>query len=293
VGAWWFDQAAAWDFLMPPVVDRPFHESFLERIVGVNFGGGSGGVFVSGDECCFERYAMMETFDSPQKWVGLGSLAFSPSGNTAASSYGLTHVGPIFLLGGSNHSTGPILMRSRDGKEWENIGAATAMAQSHIDKLVWDAEERRFYLQGDGTGQRPFYSHDGLAWYFAYESFESHCKGPLEGVADGVYGYNPRNGVIIAPDGTAGAIVMQGNQTFNIDVGMYSCNCVAYVGGIWMAGGYAYGSGSSRFSVTTSSIDGGNTWFYSTLGDIDGMTGFPEGYEITTMIGAPIRDFRR
>ena len=56
---------------MAIVVDRPFHESFLERIVGVNFGQ-TGGVFVSGDFCCFERYVKIPTWDAEQKWIMRG-----------------------------------------------------------------------------------------------------------------------------------------------------------------------------------------------------------------------------
>jgi hypothetical protein len=274
----------------------PYKESFLENIVAVSWRTeGSGGVFVSGDRCCFQRCCTLEQRESKQKWTAIGALAFGPGGGTTASSYGLTRAGPVFLVGGHSGESEPILMRSQDGKKWSQVGAATAMAEFNIDQLVWDAEERRFYLQGDGEGMRSFYSPDGLVWYFSRSSFESHCKGPLGG-PDGVYGFDQYNDLIIAPDGSGGAVAIQGKKTFRISVGLAQCNCVAYVGGVWMAGGAAIEAipTSTMASATTSSIDGGKTWHVSTYGDLSMEGGDPSpGFEITTMVAAPIRDFKR
>ena len=60
----------------------PYKESFLENIVAVGWGG-TGGVFVSGDFCCYQRYTKLEdnkSFDFG--WFGLGSLAFGDAGGT-------------------------------------------------------------------------------------------------------------------------------------------------------------------------------------------------------------------
>jgi hypothetical protein len=283
---------------MTLVTDQPFHESFLERIVGVNWAGGSGAVFVSGDLCCFQRCCTLEQRDSRQSWVAVGDLAFGPGGGTTASSYGLTlRDGPMFLVGGHSGESNPILMRSRDGIKWENIGVAHLMAQRNIDKLVWDAEENLFYLQGDGEGTRPFYSPDGLYWFYSYSEFETHCKGPLSGVADGVYGFDPAQNLIITPDGNGGVVAIVGKKTIPILVGLDQCNCIAYAGGVWMAGGRAIAviPTNRMASVTTSSIDGGNTWVVSTYGDLN-MPGLGDpgpGFEITTMVAGPIQDFKR
>jgi len=298
---------------MAIITDQPFHESFLERIVNVNWAG-SGAVFVSGDFCCFERYVKIPKFDAEQNWQGLGSLSFGPGGGTFASSYGNTEKeGPMFLIGGhgSGGTVGPILMRSRDGLKWERIGAASQMAHNDILALVWNERDKLFYLKSDHSDNRAYYSADGLYWFFAYSTFETYCIGIIPGVADGVYGYDKSQDLVIIPaynlpnsEFTSGNVVAITNASKKpkqhvIDVGLRSCNCVAYKGGIWMAGGNEVtipdkdgNLPPSSWSGTTSSIDGANTWFVSTVGDSHQEEEPTGGYSVETIVGAPVQDFK-
>lgn len=266
----------------------PYKESFLENIVAVGWGG-SGGIFVSGDFCCYQRYTRLEDNKSDDfRWFGLGSLAFGDLGGTESSSYGKTSQGPVFLIGG--HRGGAedshVLMRSTDGYKWDSN---VAYGDVFTEQLVWDKDERRFYAGGPVGLDYCSYSPDGLRWYLSVTDFHTHCKGIMTGTPDGIYGYDSRNDLLIYPDGgEAWAVVNASSgdaESFPIWVGIESVYTIAYVGGIWMAGG---GSGGTGNSMTTCSLDGGNFWFYSTVGDLD-MTG---DYAVTTMVGAPIQDFR-
>ena len=114
----------------------------------------------------------------------------------------------------------------------------------------------------------------------------------MPGVPDGVYGYDYAHDLLIYPMyGEAFAVVNASQadaEEFPIFTGLTNCFAIAYVGGVWMAGG---GGGMGAFdmdSVTTCSLDGGNFWFYSTVGDL-GMNG---DYAVTTMIAAPNKHFR-
>jgi hypothetical protein len=262
----------------------PYKESFLENIVGVGWGG-SGGVFISGDFCCFQRYTKLEDNKSMDfGWFGLGSMAFGDLGGTESSTYAKTPWGPVFLIGG--HRGGEydanILMRSTDGYKWDSQGVGGVI---FTDNLVWDEDERRFYA-GDSDGYYCSYSSDGVYWYISGTEFHTHCKGIMTGTPDGVYGYDKRHDLLIYPDqGEAWAVVNASRgdaESFPVWVGIDAVFTIAYVGGIWMAGG------GMDTSMTTCSLDGGNFWFYSTVGDLD-MNG---DYAVTTMVGAPIKDFR-
>lgn len=263
----------------------PYKESFLENIVNVSWQE-LGGVFVSGDECCYQRYTRLEDNKSFNfKWLGLGSLAFGDGGTTVASSYGFTKAGkPTFLIGGSGHGGG-VLMMSNDGYKWTNVQAGPVMG-NHISNLVWDKEEKRFYCDV-GEGMRPYYSDDGTYWYYSGTHFADHCKNPL-GAPDGVYGYDKSQDVVIYPTGDGAVAVVDAStpfaQEFGIWVGLDFVGAITYRGGIWMAGGSTGGD-----FATTVSLDGGNFWFYSTVGAMN-MTG---NYEIFTMVSAPLRDFKK
>jgi len=307
---------------MTLVYDRPFHESFLERIVGVGWGG-SGAVFVSGDLCCFERAVKIPKWDAEQDWKGLGPMEFSPGGGTEGSSYGLSSKGiPIFVIGGEGYPdfmqgrNVPIIMRSFDGFQWEFIQFQSSYPDiKAISDFVWDDDEKRFYANPtDNTGQasRAIYSPTGKEWFYAYGTFEEHCKGYFKATPDGVYGFNPASDTIIYPGSGAldGVPVLprSGSPVVSIilnahskdrkeivaNTGLNRCSAVAFCGGIWMAGGYGIlvdesGTTVAQGSATVSSLDDGQTWFLSTAGTI-GMTG---NYEIWTISGGPIKDFKQ
>jgi hypothetical protein len=214
VGARRIGQAAAWYFLMTLVTDSPFHESFLERIVGVNWAG-SGAVFVSGDFCCFERYVKVETSKSPQNWVGLGSLDFTPGGGTFASTYAKVDGTPVFLIGGHGTGTthGGLIMRSTDGQNWETVlSGGGDVSGDEISGLVWNSStsgresgagvlpgQGLFYANVVGGLNRPLYSRDGKLWFYSSTDFASNCTGIISGVPDGVYGYDKAQDLVIFP----------------------------------------------------------------------------------------------
>jgi hypothetical protein len=264
----------------------PYHESFLENIIAVNWGAPTGGIFVSGDFCCYQRYTRLEDNKSANfKWIGLGSMAFTDGGGTVSGSYAKTAGGPVFLLGGHRGGVGGgVLMRSTDGYSWTAMQAGPLMGDD-ISALVWDKQEKRFYLD-PGGGQRPYYSADGIYWFYSGTHFEDHCKNPL-GAPDGVYGYDKKNDVVIYPYNNEAVAIVNAStmdaEEFTIWVGLDFVYAINFTGGIWMAGGGAGGD-----SATTTSLDGGNFWFYSTTGSLN-MTG---DYDITVMLGAPIKDFR-
>src|SRR5262249_7185930 len=152
-----------------------------------------------------------------------------------------------------------------------------------------------------------YYSADGLNWFFAFAAFEDYCIGILQGVEDGKYGYDKGQDLVITtgnvlPDINSNIAVAITNAStkpeyFEIDVGLDVCQCVAYMGGIWMAGGRGIHipdkDGNilpSNFSGTTSSVDGGYTWFPSTYGAISNESGEspPEGFQIETISPAPL-----
>jgi hypothetical protein len=269
----------------------PYKESFLENIVAVGWGG-TGGIFVSGDFCCYQRYTRLEDNKSMDfGWFGLGSMAFGDLGGTESSTYGKTAGGPVFLLGG--HRGGEydanVLMRSTDGYKWQAQGVGPVI---YTDNLVFDWDEKRFYAAGPSATGACAYSSDGIYWFISGTPFEKHCKGIMPGVPDGVYGYDYAHDLLIYPmQGEAFAVVNASQsdaEEFPVFTGLTNCFTIAYVGGVWMAGG---GGGMGAFdmgSVTTCSLDGGNFWFYSTVGDL-GMTG---DYAVTTMVSAPNKHFR-
>jgi hypothetical protein len=260
----------------------PYHESFLENVIAVSWQR-TGGVFVSGDFCCYQRYTRLpDNKFGNFKWVPLGSMAFGDGGGTHASSYARVGKTPTFLLGGVG-PFGGVLEISNDGYKWENLQAGGVMGEN-IRALVWDKEEKRFYC--DVGNIRCYYSPDGRNWFYAATSFDDHCKNPL-GAPDGVYGYDRQHDVVIYPGWNGAVAIVNASQPdaeeFELWVGLDEVNAVTYAGGIWHCGG---GIGDS--SATTTSLDGGDFWFYSTVGSM-GMTG---DYAITTMVGAPIQHFK-
>lgn len=268
----------------------PYKESFLENIVNVSWQG-TGGVFVSGDFCCYQRYTRLENNKSDRfRWLALHSLAFGDGGGTESSSYGKTVNGPVFLLGGHGgihgHSGG-VLMTSNDGYRW--IEQIAGWYFDNISGLVWDVNEKRFYAT-DGSSTC-IYSSDGIHWAVSGTAFEEHCRNPL-GAPDGFYGYDKSNDMVIYPKHGEAIVITNAStmdaEEFPINVGMSQVNAINFTGGIWMAGGGRSGGDLTYVSITTTSLDGGNHWFYTTAGDL-GMTG---DFQITTLIGAPIQDFR-
>lgn len=191
----------------------PFSESFLERIVNVSWQS-TGGVFVSGDYCCFERYVRMERADSAQRWIGLGSLAFTDGGQTFAGAYANVNGQPTFLLGGHGfNSSGRhgLIMVSNDGLNWAT--SIILPQQEDVIGLVWDSDAHEknlagqttisgqglFYADPDRDDGRCYYSPDGKSWFYAYGHFADYCKGVVPGVPDGVYGYLPSQDLLMFP----------------------------------------------------------------------------------------------
>lgn len=288
----------------------PYKESFFENIVGVSWHS-TGGIFVSGDFCCYQRAARMEKNDSPQNWVPLGTLQFTPGGGTFASTYAKIGNLPTFVIGGHDGNRSSIIMRSHDGLKWEFVWRK---ANEGIESLVWDPDEKRFYAwYGDenSLGKLCYYSPDGLRWFQSLTYFDDHCKGFVRGVADGVYGYDPANDILIFPGsplhgqdldavGLAqflGVYVIVDASTkfaqiYKVDTGLRENACVAYVGGIWIAAGTAPVAtdlfGYQPRSGTATSIDGGANWEVVSQGPLK-MSG---DWDVTTVIGAPIQHFK-
>jgi hypothetical protein len=356
VGTGWLNQAAAWDLLMAIVVDQPFRESFLERIVGVNWTGTSGAVFVSGDFCCFERYVKIPRFDAEQNWVGLGSLDFTGGGGTFASTYAKVAGKPVFLIGG--HGTGPLMsggliMRSTDGLNWETVlHGGGIVSGDEITGLVWNprpsgqeqlAGHGAFFANILGGLNRPVRSIDGITWDYSFTDFASNCTGLLPGVPDGVYGYDEAQDLLIFPGESSVPNIKDIYDMLGIDYSTSQATafafpnasfslldkipfgingftevpaaigdpdqrpvkkkweltdiiCINFCGGIWMAAGGGFlgdpaaPSGErGNTSMTASSIDGGNTWFLSTYGEIGDTT---SDFFVETIIGAPVQDFK-
>jgi len=263
----------------------PYRESFLENIVNVHWQS-VGGVFASGDECCWERYTSYPDNKKILPWLPLGSLAFSPSGSTVSSAYGKTPHGPLFMLGGTGPGGG-ILMTSPNGYSWTNQGVGQYF--NNVGGLVYDYDENLFFATEDGT--RCIYSADGTSWFNSGDDFFSHCKGIIPDTPMGVYGYDSSSDMIIYPDGEGNAVAVvnasfMGAEEFTIWTGVPYVSCVAYAGGIWHVGG-----GGSHFgnSVTSTSINGGEDWFLSSVGTL----GVSDGdFAVLTMIGAPIQHFK-
>jgi hypothetical protein len=273
----------------------PYHESFLENIVNVHWQS-VGGVFVSGDECCYERYTRYPDNKKVLSWIGLGPMSFTTGGTTLASAYGKTKDGPVFLMGGSTNKVGgATIMRSTDGYTWTTPFGHVNGVFDNVSALVWDEKANRFFALissfSDTAGTKYVaYSPDGIFWFFSGDNFFDHCHGIIPDTPMGVYGYDSSADVIIYPDGEGNAIAVvnasfMDAEEFMIWTGVPYVSCVAYAGGIWHAGG-----GTTHFnsSITATSLNGGEDWVYSTFGNI-GMAG---DFAVLTMVGAPIQHFK-
>jgi hypothetical protein len=253
----------------------PYGEDLFQRIMDVNWvGGGNGGIWVSGDYCCYLRYAKVSPPTLKQNWSGLSSLMFGDGGGNYSSTYAKINGRPTFLMSGQGNNYGfgwgGIIALSHNGTDW--ITVLFLDSYSAVHDLVWDSRVNAFFGNGGNPDFGCWKSRTGYDWaYVGGEDFYNHC--PL-GVADGVVGYDPDTGVMITPDDI--------NNAFG-DV--FNCGCVGFCNGIWMAGGGTHGRGDS---ATYSSIDGGKTWDIVTEGAI-GMTG---NYEVLCITGAPIEDFQ-
>jgi hypothetical protein len=248
---------------LPPYGEDPF-----QRIVDVNWvGGGSGGVFIAGDVCCFFRYCKTG-FTLDQTWHGLGSLDFGDGGGHNGCSYGKVLGKPVFLMcGGSGFKYGGLIMTSHDGLNWLST---LFLSANYIPDVVFNPKEQAFYA--NTNSHETYRSFDGYSWTsIGFDQFFNHC--PL-GIPDGTIGVDPVTRKSINPlDVTAEAS------------GIYA-RVTAYMGGVWMAGG-GDAIGPYR-SAIASSVNAGKTWQPVTSGPI-GMHG---DYIITCMIGAPIGDIR-
>jgi hypothetical protein len=265
----------------------PYHESFLENIVNVHWQS-VGGIFVSGDECCWERYTRYPDNKKILPWLPLGAMSFTSGGTTIASAYAKTNGGPVFLLGGTAATGGATIMRSADGYTWTTPFGHVHGVFDNVSALVWDHEENKFFAMID---DKTAYSPNGISWFFSGDNFFDHCKGIIPNTPMGVYGYDSSSDMIIYPDSEGNAVAVvnasfMDAEEFTIWTGVPYVSCVAYAGGIWHTGG-----GEEHFitSRTTTSINGGEDWFFSSVGDL-GMGG--GDYAVLTMIGAPIQDIK-
>lgn len=248
----------------------PFGEDIINKIVDVNFGGGLGAMFISGDYCCYMRVTGMAEPTLDQPWYGLGSLDFGDLGGNYASSYAIVNGNPTFLISGYSRGMGfdgDIVMLSHDVVHWKTVFAPGSGHGLHY--LVWDPRSRSFYATADSQLPGCYVSITGYDWRFQpFEDFYSHCQ---HGIPDGVVGYDEDNDLFILPQDVPSDIIY--------------ANVTAFCGGIWLAGGRP--SGGHNSSCTAASIDGGQTWQVVTEGAI-GMTG---DYPILCISGAPWGDF--
>ena len=250
----------------------PYGEDWFQRIVDVNWAG-AGGVFVSGDSCCFERYVKLEKPTLDQEWIGLGALEFG-SARTEASSYAKIDGKPVILLGGTRDGFpdptdyGGLIMMSRDGLSWRRV--FFDKDNPTVSELFWNTKEKRFLAN---VSARCFVSPDGQKWTEIEDDFWDHVTTP-HGEADGKVGYDAKNDLYILP------------WELDLDF-MGVIECTAFVNGIWMAGGET----SNGDSGTACSIDGGKTWELVTSGalemEFDGLVG---NFGILTMIAVPLGD---
>jgi hypothetical protein len=252
----------------------PFGEDIINKVVDVNFGGGLGAVFVSGDYCCYLRAVGMAEPTLDQPWVGLTSLDFGDGGGNYASTYAVVDNKPTFLMSGYSdgaHYHGDIIMLSHDGVHWQTVLAPRTGIGLYY--LVWDPNEQAFYSAPHDVSLGSYRSPTGYEWTFLPgEDFYSHCP---NGISDGFVGTDPDTGLTILPQDVPTDIVY--------------ANVTAFCGGIWLAGGYR-GSALEQaggYSCTAASIDGGETWHVVTQGKI-GMTG---DFAILCISGAPWGDF--
>jgi len=219
-------------------------------------------VFVSGDACCFIRYAAVNQTDD-QDWLGLGAGAFTDTGSIVASSYAKVGGTPTFLLGGHGGGLG-LIMASHDGLAWNTV---LSLSGKNVYDLVWSAAEHSFFANvGDVVTSECYASADGLTWAPHASDFWSHCPG---GFQDGYAGYDAANNLRILPS--------------DLTLAFMDVNCTAFADGIWMAGGTSLAFTGAR---TATSIDGGTTWVLVSSGAI----GTSLDWSIQTMIAAPAAD---
>jgi len=255
----------------------PYGEDPFQRVVDINFGGGVGAVFVSGDYCCFLRATGMPEPTLEQPWMGLGSLDFGDGGGNYASTYGIVYDKPTFLMSGNSVGVfggqrGGIIMLSHDAVNWQTV--MFDYQSSGLYYLVWDPNYERngaFFAAGFATGGC-YVSTTGYAWvYMGGENFYDHCP---SGIPDGVVGIDYDNNIMILPQDVPTDVIL--------------AECTAFCGGIWLAGGSVRAGGSYDRSCTAASIDGGETWHVVTQGAI-GMNG---DYAVLCISGAPWGDFK-
>jgi hypothetical protein len=250
----------------------PFGEDIINKIVDVNFGGGGGGVFVSGDVCCFVRYLNVEGVTLEQDWGGLGAFAFGDLGIIWSASYALIDGVPTFLIGGVTEDDVALIIASYDGLEWYD--AFRSEEYNSVYNLVWSEEERAFFGDVSGGPNLCITSADGFTWKIHYSYFWDHVTGPTS-EPDGIAGYDPVNDLVIYPN------EVNDRQSF-----MYA-NCTAFADGLWMAGGYMLFDPDDPLnpdeSATATSIDGGVTWVLVSSGAI----GMHADYGVEVMVAAP------
>ena len=197
----------------------PYGEDIINRIVDVNFGGaGDGGLFVSGDHCCFFRYANVNGATDEQDWHGLGSLDFGDGGVIESGSYAVVNGRPTFLMGGiPDDRRSGMIMLSHDGIHWQ-----TVYEIARVYAIIWDVN-RGIFLWPDELRLHPI---SGRVCMGGEQHFR-RCILGLEPVwrGDGVVGYDPDNDQMIFPN------------DLNALYDNLFIECTGFVGGVWMAGG--------------------------------------------------------
>jgi hypothetical protein len=247
----------------------PHGEDYFNRIVNVHWRkrrvAAVGGIFASGDVCCYIR-ASTGGFN----WQPLGPEAFTSRGSITGGAYAKSGGRPTFLLcgedggieGGGSETIQGMIMESNDGFSWRTIFAQVGTL---VQSVVWDPAIGMFTatIQATGEGSGTWTEQFG-SWVGRPEDISPY--------SDGITGFNPETGQTIGPE----------------QVPVIDARCVAFAGGIWVAGG----SLEHVNSATAASLDGEN-WVVVSQGSL-GMTdsdGNDADFAITAIIGAPISDF--
>lgn len=257
----------------------PFGEDIFQRVVDVNWapGTGVGGRYAAGDLCCFMYYGTV--FDKPtlnQNWIPLGAPIFGPSGDVVGGSCAMVGNTPVFLFCGdaepdaTHEQYGSCIVYSNDGISWVRVfdhvdfSDITTDNKGFVASIIWDRNVRAFYAHviprfSNSPEDQPskfFKSGDGRRWLLVNgETYQSYIARSQFGYADGIVGYDAANDQLIIPDDVSTDVYP-----------WFSCYCVAYLNGVWLAGGDGVADDNNHYrTLIKSSIDGGRTW-YSVFG---------------------------
>ena len=161
--------------------------------------------------------------------------------------------GSMWIAGGSTASSGHIGY-SYDGITWNEIESVRTIFTSNVTGITWNGS--RWVVVGNTTtGGIIAYSEDGITWQLSndYSIFTDTCSAvaasdKLFVCGGNVVGYST-DGVNLWEISSSGSAIFTN-----------SCNCLAWNGTIWLAGGY--GTSSVKLAYSSDGI----TWTESTSG---------------------------